>query len=39
MRCVLEERSAVGDPQCRVVVWLDVDESTGQRVGHRYEPT
>ncbi len=35
---VLEERIAVGDPQCRVVVWLDVEEPSGQHAGHRYEP-
>lgn len=35
---VLEERIAVGDPQCRVVVWLDVDAPSGQHTGHRYEP-
>lgn len=35
---ILEERIAVGDPQCRVVVWFNVDEPSGQRAGHRYEP-
>ncbi len=35
---VSEERIAVGDPQCRVVVWLDVEEQSAQHAGHRYEP-
>lgn len=33
---VLEERIAVGDPGCRVVVWLDPGESGPDRQGHRY---
>jgi anti-sigma regulatory factor (Ser/Thr protein kinase) len=34
---VLEERIAVGDPECRVVVWLDADHPGARQWGHRYE--
>lgn len=36
---LLEERIAVGDPQCRVVIWLGAHEEDSERArsGHRYE--
>ncbi len=33
---VLEERIALGDPECRVVVWLDGSASTRPRAAHFY---
>lgn len=33
----LEERIAVGDPECRVVVWLGDAARRAERHGHRYE--
>lgn len=36
---MLEERIAVGDPECRVVVWLSGPRSGGQGLGHRYAGT
>jgi anti-sigma regulatory factor (Ser/Thr protein kinase) len=35
---VLEERIAVGDPGCRVVVWLTVEDQPVPSWGHRYQP-
>ena len=35
---VLEERIALGDPECRVVVWLTAPESARESVGHAYAP-
>lgn len=35
---LLEERIAVGDHQCRVVVELGAPDATDQRPGHRYFP-
>jgi DNA-binding NarL/FixJ family response regulator/anti-sigma regulatory factor (Ser/Thr protein kinase) len=33
---VLEERIALGDPECRVVVWLDGDAASGTDSAHFY---
>ena len=35
---VLEERIAVGDPGCRVVVHLQPDPDAPDTFGHRYSP-
>lgn len=35
---MLEERIAVGDPECRVVVWLTGPHSEGGELGHSYAP-
>ena len=36
---VLEERIAIGDPECRVVIWLVPPPAESVPVAHRYEPT
>jgi predicted ArsR family transcriptional regulator len=33
---VLEERIAVGDPECRVIVWLKNEPSEAEAVSHHY---
>lgn len=35
---VLEERIAVGDPECRIVIWLGADKTGRWETAHDYDP-